>query len=212
MNEQDNIPIFPLNVVLYPESKIPLHIFEERYKKMVNDCMYNGQIFGINLYYSDKIQDVGCTAIVDRVINRYPGGELDIIVKGVERYSLKEYHVSGIGYYVSDIEYLSGDNFDYPKEKMDEAIKLYNEMIDVIYRGSLDNIEISDAKWAKRSLCYFMAEKSGLSLIERQKLLEMNTESERLDYVLTYLKDVLPEVIKAGRISDIIKSDGYLQE
>ena len=212
MNEQDNIPIFPLNVVLYPESKIPLHIFEERYKKMVNDCMYNGQIFGINLYYSDKIQDVGCTAIVDRVINRYPSGELDIIVKGVERYSLKEYHVSGIGYYVSDIEYLSGDNFDYPKDKMDEAVKLYNEMIEVIYRGSLDNIDITDAKWEKRSLCYFMAEKSGLSLIERQKLLEMNTESERLDYVLTYLKDVLPEVIKAGRISDIIKSDGYLQE
>ena len=72
------IPLFPLGVVLFPTSKVPLHIFEERYKKLCEESLKNHSTFGINYIEEDKLHSIGCTAQVADVIKRYPDGKLDI--------------------------------------------------------------------------------------------------------------------------------------
>ncbi|MEO8447541.1 MAG: LON peptidase substrate-binding domain-containing protein, partial [bacterium] len=85
MSEEIEIPLFPLNVVMYPHSKIPLHIFEERYKKMIGECESSGAVFGINFFSDKNIHMTGCSAEVTEVTERLENGEMNIIVKGIQR-------------------------------------------------------------------------------------------------------------------------------
>ncbi|MEP7145853.1 MAG: LON peptidase substrate-binding domain-containing protein, partial [bacterium] len=68
MSEKTLISIFPLNVVLFPYSKLPLYIFEERYKIMISECLNDKNLFGINFFTQNKIHKTGCTASVDEVV------------------------------------------------------------------------------------------------------------------------------------------------
>lgn len=214
MTGEIEIPLFPLNVVLFPESKIPLYIFEERYKKMIGDCLSNSSVFGINLFSDKNIHITGCSAKVEEVTERLENGEMNIIVKGVQRYKIIRYELSIAGYYTGIIEYTDEESGEYDKVKMEKAVKIYNDLVEIVYKGSVKRIDLNDIKWHKgnSTVTFTMAEKSGLSLIERQKILEMDNENMRLDFMLKYFSEVIPKVTEADKISNIIKSDGYIQQ
>lgn len=214
MTGEIEIPLFPLNVVLFPESKIPLYIFEERYKKMIGDCLSNSSVFGINLFSDKNIHITGCSAKVEEVTERLENGEMNIIVKGVQRYKIISYELSIAGYYTGIIEYTDEESGEYDKVKMEKAVKIYNDLVEIVYKGSVKRIDLNDIKWHKgnSTVTFTMAEKSGLSLIERQKILEMDNENMRLDFMLKYFSEVIPKVTEADKISNIIKSDGYIQQ
>ena len=78
----DRIPLFPLNVVLLPGAELPLHIFEPRYRKMVNKCMSERSEFGMLLSMPNGVARVGCTAEIMEVLTRYPDGRMDIVSVG----------------------------------------------------------------------------------------------------------------------------------
>ena len=214
MSGEIEIPLFPLNVVLFPESKIPLYIFEERYKKMIGECLSNSSVFGINLFTDKNIHITGCSAKVDEVTEHLENGEMNIIVRGVQRYKIISYELSVAGYYTGIIEYTDEESGEYDKVKMEKAVKIYNDLVELVYKGSVKRIDLNDVKWHKgnRTVTFTMAEKSGLSLIERQKILEMDNENMRLDFMLKYFSEVIPKVTEADKISNIIKSDGYIQQ
>ena len=91
----DKIPIFPLPLVLLPGEKLPLHIFEEKYKKMIEYCLKNNQKFGIiNSKNSDSLV-IGCTASIEQLVGgENDSREYDILVSGVERFIVKSYNTS----------------------------------------------------------------------------------------------------------------------
>src|SRR5512135_1448489 len=82
--------LFPLNAVLFPTSQLPLHIFEERYKELINACIREGRPFGVNLMENGTTHEVGCTARIAQVLTRYNDGRMDIVVEGERRYALLE--------------------------------------------------------------------------------------------------------------------------
>lgn len=214
MTGEIEIPLFPLNVVLFPESKIPLYIFEERYKKMIGECLSNSSVFGINLFSDKNIHITGCSAKVEEVTERLENGEMNIIVRGDKRYKILSYELSVAGYYTGIIEYTDEESGEYDKVKMEKAVKIYNDLVEIVYKGSVKRIDLNDIKWhnGNNTVTFTMAEKSGLSLIERQKILEMDNENMRLDFMLKYFSEVIPKVTEADKISNIIKSDGYIQQ
>ncbi|MDQ3021380.1 MAG: LON peptidase substrate-binding domain-containing protein [Bacteroidota bacterium] len=213
MSKEIEIPLFPLNVVLFPNSKLPLFIFEERYKKMINECFDNETCFGINFFNERKMKLIGCTAWVEEVVNRLENGEMNIVIKGVQRYKIINYELSLHGFYTGKIEYLYEDNLDFDKAKMEKCVKIYNDLVELVYKGTIKKIDLNDMKWfgGKRSVAFSIAEKCGLSLSERQSLLEMDFEDRRLDLILKYFEEVVPKLKDADRISTIIKGDGYIQ-
>src|ERR1700675_741365 len=86
--QQELLPLFPLPVVLFPRTPLPLHIFEERYKEMIRDVLDSHAEFGVVLAGEKGIVNMGCTAIVDNVLKRYPDGRMDLLAVGRRRFEI----------------------------------------------------------------------------------------------------------------------------
>ncbi len=97
------IPIFPLALVVFPNSKYPLHIFEERYKTLINKCIANSIGFGIVSKIGDTISEVGVYVEVADVIKIYESGELDIVVSGKWRFKRMDLEMHRDGYFLSEV-------------------------------------------------------------------------------------------------------------
>ena len=82
------MPLFPLQVVLFPRTSLPLHIFEERYKQMIGEVMRGRSEFGVVLAGEKGIVNTGCTASIEKVIKKYPDGRLDLMTVGRRRFEI----------------------------------------------------------------------------------------------------------------------------
>ena len=82
------LPLFPLDVVLFPEMVLPLHIFEERYKEMMAECLQENSPFGVLYAHDDKVAMIGCTAEISQVLKQYPDGRLDLVAVGRKRFQV----------------------------------------------------------------------------------------------------------------------------
>lgn len=201
------IPLFPLNVVLFPDSAIPLHIFEERYKILISGCLEGtGNEFGINLVNNGSLSPVGCSAVVREVIRRYDDGRMDIVVEGKRRYELVRIDQSSAPYFIGEVNF-----FEEEPEIIDGALAgqvgdLYNRLVDVAYGGTIPRVRSAGA----HALSYTVVQKSGLDLQERQQLLEMKSENARLERLRAYLSAVVPRLEQAHVVRRIISNDGYI--
>src|SRR6187200_1459592 len=144
MNDKALINLFPLSVVLFPYSKLPLYIFEERYKLMINECLDNKAEFGINFFSQNKIHNIGCTASVEEVVSVSKTGEMNIITKGERRYELDNYELNPNGYYEGSIRFLDDMNQEFDKVKMEETVKAYNDLVLTVYKGTVKKIDLSE--------------------------------------------------------------------
>src|SRR5579871_2504579 len=82
------LPLFPLHVVVFPRTHLPLHIFEERYKEMIGEAIRENSEFGVVLARDEGIVNIGCTVIVERVLKNYPDGKMDILTAGRRRFEV----------------------------------------------------------------------------------------------------------------------------
>ena len=84
------IPLFPLHVVVFPRTRLPLHIFEERYKELVSDAIRDGSEFGVVLAQENGLVNTGCTVLVEKVLEMYPDGRMDVLTRGQRRFEILE--------------------------------------------------------------------------------------------------------------------------
>ncbi|MGH9784755.1 MAG: LON peptidase substrate-binding domain-containing protein [Terriglobia bacterium] len=84
------LPLFPLELVLLPHVNLPLHIFEERYKEMIGDCLKNQWEFGILAVQGEAVQTFGCTASISEVLERFPDGRMNILTRGQRRFEISQ--------------------------------------------------------------------------------------------------------------------------
>src|SRR2546423_10195526 len=84
----ERFPLFPLGLVLLPGEMVPLHIFEERYKLMIGECLENGTEFGIVWLSDEGLKEVGCTATVTRVLDELDDGRMNILIEGSSPFKL----------------------------------------------------------------------------------------------------------------------------
>lgn len=201
------VPLFPLNAVLFPGSLLPLHIFEERYKVLINECIDGNKEFGTNLIYENKIRSIGCIAIVRDVLQRHADGTMEIIVEGRRRYTLHSVSDSQHPYQVGTISYY--DDLDEPTDRglQGKAASLYNQFVNAAFRGTVQTIESFDTD---AQLSFIMVQKSGLELIQRQLFLTFQSENKRLEYLIAHFESLLPMVMTNNQVEAIIINDGYI--
>jgi Lon protease-like protein len=202
-----NLPLFPLSVVLFPESFIKIHIFEEKYKTLFNDINFSDQLFGVSLSIEDKIYNVGCIAKIVNVLQLYDDGSVDVVVEGTQKFRLNNLINEDKPYLIGNIEYIEDVIEPFQLDLQKETISLYEELIKVIYRGKIDSA--SSVKTVK-NISYKVAEKIGMTLLERQNLLEMISETERLKNIFEYLKNIIPRLENFNVTQNIIRNDGYM--
>lgn len=201
--------LFSLPVVLFPHSVLPLHIFEERYKELISDCLEKDLQFGINLLLRSEMQKKGCTARIIDVLKKYDDGRYDIVVEGVRRYRILQTEDVHGSYCRGYIEFFD-DRDEVPDEDLAaQAAGLYNEMADGLQGLNLD--KITPGVTGDNLLSFFMAQKAGLTLEQRQRLLESDSENERLGYIVEHMRKISPLMDEALQIQKIMMNDGYLK-
>jgi hypothetical protein len=135
-----DIPLFPLNLVLMPGAPQALHVFEERYKQMVNECLDESSEFGMILADESGTRKVGCTAKIVELVRRYDDGRMVILVEGSRRFRLNNI-MTGKPYYVGEVDYLE----DGPEEDVsalaEECVALLERVVEAATEGSV-GIEI----------------------------------------------------------------------
>lgn len=201
--------LFPLNIVLFPESIYPLHIFEPRYKKLINKCLKEQIEFGIVLNNNGKMSEIGCTAKVFDLIKRYPDGKMDIAVMGNSRFNVKHIIDGEQPYLEAEIEELEDVKVDINAKLLFELIDTYNDIVK--HLGTIELNPIDKTKIKDTYPSFLIAQKAGLTLQQRQILLSTLNENTRLEMLREHLIQLRPMVYKHEMIEQIIKNDGYLK-
>ncbi|MCC6398870.1 MAG: LON peptidase substrate-binding domain-containing protein [Bacteroidetes bacterium] len=203
----DMLPLFPLQVVLFPHAALPLHIFEERYRALLRMVIKESVEFGIVLTKGEDLSEIGCSAAVTSVMQMYEDGRMDVLVEGRRRFRILQVDDTRAQYLMGSVAYLE-DRGELPDAaRFAETVQMYNQLVELVYAGK---VKMLDPETVLPDLSFVMAQKAGMDLDQRQQLLELDTEEERLALLREYLTAVLPRLKKLEEVDRIIRSDGYL--
>src|ERR1700734_1057169 len=172
--QEELLPLFPLQVVLFPRTALPLHIFEERYKQMIADVQRGHTEFGVVLAGEKGIVNTGCTATVEKVLKKYPDGRLDLITLGRRRFEIillndEKPYLRGAGEYFDDE---AADPIS--PEVRERVLNSYNDLRSVQEGEPLHEPELSDSQLS------FQLAQVVPDLDFRQMLLATRSEADRM--------------------------------
>jgi Lon protease-like protein len=187
----ERIPLFPLNVVLLPGADLPLHIFETRYRQMVRRCLDEKSEFGMLLALPKGVVHVGCTAEIIEVVKRHNDGRMDILTVGRAPFRVVKLFdenplLEGDVDYLEDGEMLSNTGV------RRELIELYEGCHTLIFGDYPKNLESGTPE----NLSYVVAGTLPMDLLWKQQILELRSEADRQERLVTYLREWAPHLQK----------------
>ncbi len=197
----ERFPLFPLDLVLLPGEVVPLHVFEQRYRTMVGQCLEEESEFGIVWLGDEMLHDVGCTVEITKVMEKMDDGRMNILVQGIRPFRLERR--------VDDMEYPAGDIVLLDEEAPDDD----PEAGPAARRGYADLVErVTDSRPAEDDLveldAYGMASTIAFENDAKQELLELRSESERLSRLATLCLRALERFDYAQQASERARSNG----
>jgi len=202
----DSLPLFPLNLVLYPGERLPLHIFEDRYKDLTRYCLDHDVAFGIVRAQDDAVVEVGTTARIDEVVTRYDDGRMDIAVVGEERFRLLEIHDEK-SYYTGDVVVLEDEESTVDLNLKERVITQHMKLLELAGRTVRPDL-YQDVE----ALSYVLAQNAALSEEQKQELLEIDGENERIRYLIDHFEALIPRVEEKEDVHRRIRSNGHFKD
>ena len=186
------LPLFPLDVVLFPEMVLPLHIFEERYKEMIGECLQDNSPFGVLYAHADRVAMIGCTAEISQVIKQYPDGRLDLVAVGRKRFQVSFFD-SEKAYLRASIELLPDSaGGQAPSENLvRQTLDLYAQASRLMGEG--DPEEFSPEP-SVQGLAFKLAASLRLQNEIRQRILEARSDDQRLEELVEHLSALIPRL------------------
>ena len=207
MTETRTIPLFPLGVIVLPGMPLPLHIFEDRYKLMISECIEKDRPFGIVLFDGQYLRTVGCMARVTQVVKRYEDGRMDIMTRGEQRFIIQKVITEKpyMEAYVNFFEDVDKTPFDDLQPLLENARDLLKEL------SKLDQFMEDIYLLAQSSplkLSFAIAALEGFSIAERQRFLEMTSTVERIKKGVQVLSIIVQRSRLTNEIRAIIGGNG----
>lgn len=188
MNE---IGLFPLNLVLLPGERVPLHVFEERYKDLIGQCLDGSREFGLLLTEESGLRTIGTSAAVIEVLNRYDDGRLDVVVEGRDRFRVTRI-TEGHTYMSAEIQAFDDDQPGADPRLLEACTKAFEHVAEVA-GADAEALEVGDEEVAWK-----IASQVDFGTDLKQELLEMRAENDRLTR-LTEALDAAAELITTQR-------------
>ena len=188
----DYLPLFPLDVVLFPEMMLPLHIFEERYKEMIAGCLQDNSPFGVLYAHADRVAMIGCTAEISQVLKQYSDGRLDLVAVGRKRFQ--------VSFFDSEKTYLraSVDLLPNSVGAQEPSESLVRQALDLYAQASRmmgeDNPEEFSPESSLQGLAFKLASSLHLQNDVRQRILEARSEDQRLEELAEHLSALIPRL------------------
>jgi Lon protease-like protein len=201
------IPVFPLGIVVYPGEIVNLHIFEPRYKQLVNECYKEGKPFGIPTVIDNKLNEMGTLVRITELVKVYDNGEMDIRTQGMRVFRILELIKS-----VPD-KLFSGAIVNYPDNiegpgKRDLMQKIINAIREL---HRLLNISKDFQKPDEELGTYDIAHHAGLSLEQEYEFLGLLQELHRQEYLKRHLGNVLPVIAEMEALKERVKLNGHFK-
>jgi Lon protease-like protein len=186
-------PLFPLEVVLFPEEPLPLHIFEERYKLMIGECLEakaadsEQQEFGVVLTKDQEMYSVGCSARIVNLTRKYEDGRMDILTVGRRRFEILLTNEEK-PYLQGTVEFFDDNGTDAPNDAdADHAITLFRDLMQKLHQSSEMPIHLTRPY---RHLSFRLAGPLPFDLDFKQQLLSFRNEAERLRHVVRAIESM----------------------
>jgi Lon protease-like protein len=201
----DRLPLFPLGLVLLPAEVVPLHIFEERYKLMVGECLERESEFGILWMAEGGLREVGCTARVTQLLERMDDGRMNILVQGAEPFRLVR-RIEDLPYPAGDVELLDEDE-DAASEPAAGA-GAREQYADLVER-------VTDSRPSEGDLAqldaYGMAATLDFALDAKQDLLELRSERLRMQRLGELFEATIERIEQAEKTAEVARGNGHLK-
>src|SRR5947209_297717 len=138
-----DFPLFPLGMVALPGEMIPLHIFEQRYKTMMNECLRDEREFGIVWMADDGLREIGCACEIDRVLERMEDGRMNLLARGTRPFRVVE-RQGHLAYPAGVVEFVSDRDEPVDPVALSDAREAYAELVRRATDRDPDQLELSD--------------------------------------------------------------------
>jgi len=190
----NELPLFPLDMVLLPARKVPLHIFEDRYQQMIRECLEQKSEFGLLWGTDEQFSDVGCVAKVTKLVTEFPDGRMNIMIEGTSRFRL--INRQDIHAYISGVvEKIEDDIEPYDIELGNHLKTLYSKTLKLTIGWTTPPPPTEDLSL----ISYIVASNLSLPLDQQQNLLEDRSVNSRLKIVSDILESALSHLKEIKR-------------
>ena len=198
------LPLFPLDVVLFPGTPLPLHIFEPRYREMISECLDRKKSFGVVRAKEEGVAEIGCTAEIITVAKKYPDGRLDIVTEGRDRFEVIQVNQER-SFLQAEVLYLQDEPGQATPEEIALAVKLQGEIAQLAGANPSDPLEIDSSR-----LSFNLIGPLPLDLDFKQTLLGMKSEAERMQAIISYFEAILPNLRRTVQVRQKAGGNGHV--
>lgn len=198
------ISLFPLDAVLFPGALLTLHIFEDRYREMIAECLDRERVFGVVRAQREGLAVVGCTAHIVRILERYPDGRLDILCEGVERFEIETLDNSR-AFLQAEVDLLPDLGETATRGEGAECVSLHYEAMELAGEESMhSNFNL------ERPISFQLAWQLPADLDFKQELLCLRSDAGRTLRLLEFYKAILPKLRRGAQASLASSQNGHV--
>ncbi len=201
---EDEFPLFPLGIVALPSELIPLHIFEERYKTMINFCLESEREFGIVWLSDDGLRQVGCAASIEQVLERMEDGRINLLARGTRPFRVLE-RQAHLPYPAGVIEFVRDKVEESDTRLADGAHEAYAELVKRATDREPDEQELAEMG------AYAMAATVDFGLDAKQGLLDLRSENARLRLVTRLFRAAMKRLDLVDKAQERARSNGKVR-
>jgi len=196
------IPLFPLKLVVFPRAPLPLHIFEERYKEMVGNALRDNSEFGIVLAKEEGIVNAGCTVTIEKVLQMYSDGRMDILARGRRRFEIETLNEDK-DYLQAEVQFFDDEDFEpVPEELRKQALSNYKQLT-ALDSESHEDPDLQDPQLSFQ-LARYIPDLDFLNTLLRQR-----SETRRLREFNQFLSEYIPRQRTIERMRTLAPTNGF---
>ena len=200
------IPLFPLEIVVFPGEKLNLYIFEPRYQQLIRESEEKGIEFGIPFYQKDRPMQYGTVVKLVEIARKYDDGRMDIKTLGIKPFEIKRFRRE-----YPDKLYPGGYvEFPYWEKEGEEALqKEIHRLIESLYKSL--NVKTYPEEFEGNYGTFEIAHKVGFSQQQEYNFLQIPTEVERQNYLLAHLQKLIPRIVQKDEIRKKVQMNGHFK-
>jgi len=200
----ERLPLFPLGIVALPSELVPLHIFEERYKTMIGECVEEDSEFGIVWLADDGLRSTGCACVVAQVLERLPDGRMNVVCRGTRPFRLVE-KVEDLPYPAGEVEWLRDKDEEPDPPTLEAARDAYNDLVEQATDEPAEPDRLAEMT------AYDMAATVDFGLDAKQGLLDLRSENARLRLVTRLFRAAIKRLDFIERAQARARSNGKVR-
>ena len=197
------IGLFPLKLVLLPGERVPLHIFEDRYRELIDDCLAGGTEFGLILEDDAGLREVGTRTAVVELIDTFDDGRMNVLVEGRSRFRLVA-HTEGRSFRTAEVEALDDDDGAAPAAgDVERTMAMFRRLVEVA-----DAEQVEEPRTASPYLSFELASRIDFGHDLKQELLELRSEGERLRRLAALLDQAAKALVREREVRERASGNG----